>query len=140
MPGAISYVNTDLDLKSAEDLAPLVAAFQAANVFALHVTLGAGGVWHAVLETEIQYDEPEANIAAIVGAVERLPDALRSVWARCTVREFNIGYDCGAHPWGFNQALSPELLRRISALDASIRITLYPEREPEPEAPRASRE
>ena len=130
VPGAITYVNTDLDLKSPEELAPLLAAFQAANVFALHVTLGDDGVWLAALETETQYGEPEANIAAMVGVVETLPDELQSVWARCIVREFNIGYDCGTHPWGYTQALSPELLRRVAAVDASVRITLYPEREP----------
>jgi hypothetical protein len=128
--GAITYINTDLDLKSADDLAPLVAAFQAANVFALHVTLGDDGVWVAALETETQYDEPEPNIAALVAVAEALPDELRSAWARCTLRELNIGYDCGAHPWGFTQALAPELLRRVAALGASVRITLYPDREP----------
>jgi hypothetical protein len=130
MTSITRYVNSDLDLKSADDLAPLVAAFQAADVFALHVTLGDDGVWFAVLETETQYDEPEPNIAAMVGVVETMSDELRSAWARCTLREFNIGYDCGAHPWGFTQALSPELLRRVSALETSVRITLYPEREP----------
>jgi hypothetical protein len=130
VPRPIAYVNTDLDLKSADDLAPLVAAFRAGDVFALHVTLGDDDVWFAVLETETQHDEPEANIAAMVTVAEALPDELRSAWARCTLREFNIGYDCGTHPWGFTQALSPELLRRVAALGASVRITLYPEREP----------
>ena len=129
MPRPIAYVNTDLDLKSAEDLAPLVAAFQAADVFALHVTLGDDGVWFAVLETETQYDEPEANIAAMVAVAEALPDELRSAWARCTVRELNIGYDCGTYPWGFTQFLSADLLKRVAAVGASVRITLYPERE-----------
>jgi hypothetical protein len=126
----IAYVNTDLDLKSAEDLTPLVAAFRGADVFALHVTLGDDGAWFAVLETETQHDEPEPNIAAMVAVAEALPDELKSAWARCTVREFNIGYDCGTHPWAFAQALSPELLKRVAAVGASVRITLYPEGEP----------
>ena len=130
LSGAIAYVNTDLDLKSTDDLAPLVAGFTAAGVFALHVTLGDDGVWFAVLETERQYDEPGANIAAILGVIEALPDELRLAWAGCTLREFNIGYDCGTHPWGFTQALSPGVLRRVATLDASVRITIYPEREP----------
>jgi hypothetical protein len=39
---------------------------------------------------------------------------------------FNIGYDCGAEPWAFNQGLTAELLGRMAATGASLRITLYP--------------
>ena len=66
----------------------------------------------------------------MIAAVEALPDELRSSWDRCSLRELDIGYDCGTHPWGFTQSLPPELLRRVAALDASLRITIYPEREP----------
>ena len=129
MTSITRYVNSDLDLKSADDLAPLVAAFQAADVFALHVTLGDDGVWFAVLETETQYDEPEPNIAAMLAVVEALAPTLRSVWAGCSRREFNVGYDCGVEPWAFNQGLSAELLGRMAVAGASLRWTLYPDRE-----------
>ena len=48
---------------------------------------------------------------------------------QCTTREFNLGYDCGAEPWAFNQGLSSELLGRIAAVGASLRLTIYPDRE-----------
>jgi hypothetical protein len=130
MTRAIAYVNTDLELKSTDDLALLVAAFTAAKLFALHVTLGDDGVWFAVLETETQYDEPGANIAAMLAVIEALPDEARLAWAGCVLREFNIGYDCGTQPRGFTQALSSDLLRRVATLAASVRITIYPDREP----------
>jgi hypothetical protein len=73
-----------------------------------------------------QFAEPEANIAAMLVIVESLARPLRSVWDGCTRREFNIGYECGAEPWAFNQGLRAELLGQMAAVGASLRVTLYP--------------
>ena len=127
--GIISYLNTDLDLTSADDLTALSAAFESAGVSPLHVERGDDGLWHATFETDEQHAEPESNIAGMLAAVELLGEPLRSVWAGCTQREFNIGYDCGAEPWAFNQGLSSALLGRMAAAGASLRLTLYPHRE-----------
>ena len=94
------------------------------------MTRGADGLWYATFETSTQFAEPEPNIAAILGIVESLARPLRSVWDGCAQREFNIGYDCGDEPWGFNQALPADLLARMAAVGASLRVTLYPDREP----------
>jgi hypothetical protein len=139
MEGEITYLNTDLDLESADDLTALAAAFEVAGVRALHVTLGEDGLWYAMFETDEQHAEPESNITAMVRVVESLQEPLRSTWASCTRREFNIGYDCGADPWAFNQGLSCGLLGRMAAAGASLRITLYPDRE-ESAAPGAAME
>jgi hypothetical protein len=127
--GVIHYLNTDLDLTSADDLTALAAAFEAGGVPPLHVTQGDDGRWYATFETREQHSEPEPNIAAMLAVVESLGPALRSVWAGCSRRELNIGYDCGLGPWAFNQGLSAGLLGRMAAVGASLRITLYPDRE-----------
>lgn len=130
MDGVITYLNTDLDLTSTCDLHALAAAFNASGVFPLHVTWNAEqGLWYACFETDAQFREPEPNIAAMLDAVESLPAPLRSVWAECSRREFNIGYDCGLTPWSYNQSLSSALLGRMAAAGASLRVTLYPDRE-----------
>lgn len=129
MDGVITYLNTDLDLVSDDDPTPLASALESGGVFPLHITRGEDGQWYATFETEEQYSEPEANIAAMLAAVESLDASLRSVWAGCSLREFNIGYDCGLEPWAFNQGLSSETLRRMSAAGASLRVTLYPDRD-----------
>lgn len=129
--GTIHYLNTDLDVTSAEDLTALAAAFESRGFFVLHVTRRDDGLWYATFEVLDQHTEPEPTIAEMVAAVESLGDPHRSVWQGCTLREFNIGYDCGAEPWAFNQGLSCELLRRIAAIGASLRLTLYPDREQE---------
>jgi hypothetical protein len=126
--GVIGYLNTDLDLTSADDLTALAASFEAGGMLPLHVTRGDDGLWYACFETDEQHTEPEPNIAAMLGVVEVLAPNLRSVWAGCSRREFNIGYDCGPEPWAFNQGLSSELLGRMAAAGASLRWTLYPDR------------
>ena len=132
MDDTIRYLNTDLDLTSAEDLTALAAALEAQGVFPLHVTHGEDGLWYATLEADEAYEEaheePEPHIAAMLAAVESLPEPLRIVWSGCTQREFNIGYDCGDKPWAFNQGLSSHLLGRMAAAKASLRITIYPPR------------
>ncbi len=129
MDGVISYLNTDLDLTSADDLTALAAAFEAAGVPPLHVTHGEDGLWYACFETDEQHAEPESNIAAMLAVVESLAPPLRAVWAGCSRREFNVGYDCGLEPWACSQGLSAELLGRMAAAGASLRVTLYPDRE-----------
>ncbi len=129
MDGVISYLNTDLDLTSADDLTAPAAAFRTAGVPPLHVTLGEDGLWYAGFETVEQHAEPESNIAAVLAVVESLAPPLRVVWTGCTRREFNVGYDCGLEPWAFNQGLSAELLGRMAAAGTSLRVTLYPDRE-----------
>ena len=130
MDSVIHYLNTDLDLISEADLTQLAAAFEAGGVDPLSdPRLGDDGQWWLTFETSEQYTEPDPNIAAILNVVEALNPDLRVIWNRCSRREFNIGYDCGLEPWAYNQALSPEVLGRMAAAGASMRITLYPDRE-----------
>ena len=93
------------------------------------MTQGDNGLWYATFETDQSHAEPEPNIAAMLAIVESLPGPRRTVWDGCTRREFNIGYDCGAEPWAFNQGLSAALLGRMAAAGTSLRVTLYPDRE-----------
>jgi hypothetical protein len=127
--GLIHYLNTDLDVTSADDLTALAAAFETKGMYALHVTRGEDGQWWATFETNKCYEEPEQTIAVMLDAIESLDPALLTVWQGCTRREFNIGYDCGDEPWAFNQALSSQVLGRIASAGSLLRITIYPDRE-----------
>jgi hypothetical protein len=132
MDNTICYLNTDLDLQSAIDLTILEHAFKAAGILSLHVTHCEDGLWRATFETDEQFSEPEPNIGAMLTVVESWETPLRSVWNGCTFKEFNIGYDCGAEPWAFNQGLSAEVLKRVAEAGASLRVTLYPDLPPAP--------
>lgn len=131
MPQPIRYLNTDLDLISPQDLTPLVAAFKTAGVYALHCDYEAtDSNWHATFESETSMsEEPERDLAILLAAIESLSPPLRDQWLACTLKELNIGYDCGDEPWAFNNALSAQTLQRLANAGASLRITLYPARE-----------
>ena len=124
----ISYRNTDLDVTSAEDLAPLVKAFQTHKVFPSYasVILGSDGNWHANFETDGQYQIPESNIKAMLNVIESLSESLQLLWKTCDLREFNIGYDCGTEPWAFNNGISNQTLQRMATAGTTLRITIYP--------------
>ena len=126
--GRIEYLNTDLDLRSSEDLSPIADVFKSHGVFALHVTHADDGLWYAIFETKDSFEEPDPNIVKMLDAIESLKRTQRTIWSRCDFREFNIGYDCGDEPWSFNQGLSNETLSRIAAVGATLRWTLYPDR------------
>ncbi|QDT67004.1 hypothetical protein [Calycomorphotria hydatis] len=148
LDGKIEYLNTNLDLRSTDDLTALTQHFEQSGVDCLHVCQGSDGLWYATLETidhETEnrdrggnYQEPEPNIAAFLNTIESLPKELYRVWQGCELREFNIGYDCGNEPWSFNQGLSNTLLSRIANVGVSLRWTLYPERCSETHAQQAN--
>ena len=122
----IRYINTDLDLVAAYDLGPLTVALQSRGVSPLHITAGEDGRWYTTLETDVQHDQAETTIDAMLDAIDSLNKSNRGLWEACLVREFNLGFDCGDKPWAFNEGLTNVTLLRIGKVGASLRITLYP--------------
>ena len=92
----------------------------------LHAERGDDGLWYGTFETDEDFGTPEPTIQRLLDAIESLATPEKSVWLQCTLREFNIGYDCGDEPWAFNNGISSATLGRIANLGASLRITLYP--------------
>ena len=122
----VRYLNTDLDLISASDLEPLAAALATRGLQALHVTRGGDGQWYSTFESQADPHEPDANISAMLDAIESLDSELTRMWSECQLREFNVGYDCGDEPWAFNQGLTCQTVRRMAAVNVSFRVTIYP--------------
>ena len=120
----IQYLNTDLDLVCDVDPAVLASEFESRDLVA-HVTPSDDGLFYVLCEDSNDM-EPEPNIVRLLDAIDALSDAGRELWARCSKREFNVGYDCGDEPWSFNQGISNPVLRRMADCGASFRITLYP--------------
>src|SRR5207253_3144816 len=118
-PMKIHYMNTDLDLVAPIDLATLATALTARGVFPLHVTQAKDGLWYAIFENDGDYsrlDLPENAISVMLDAIEAIDKRSRAVWSKCSLREFNIGYECGDKPWAFNNGLTNATLRRMAKL------------------------
>jgi hypothetical protein len=123
---AISYLNTDLDLKASTEISALLDFLESQGISSLYVDRNEHGVWVASLETDRAFTDPATNITAMLNVIDRLEGELLDLWRSLTCREFNIGYRCGDEPSAFSQDIPSDILDRISKLDASLRITLYP--------------
>jgi hypothetical protein len=121
----MAYLNTDLDLVSADDLTPLAAALEAAGLLRLHVGKQDDGLWHARFEPSEQHESPEESIAALLPPIESLIGPLSDAWAGCLERELSIGYQSGHAPRPLEHAISSPLLGRAAALGVSLGIVLY---------------
>lgn len=127
MSDEITYSNTDLDLVASFDLAPLASALESRGVDSLGIFQHVEGTWVSSFETGC-FGQPEDHIAALLDAIESLDPESRKLWDACSSREFNIGYECGAGPWAFNQGVSLDSIRSMGVLGIALRVTLYPER------------
>ena len=122
---AIHYLNTDLDLMSSHELTSLHAALEKRGLNSLHRAQAGDGLWRASFETEKQFSEPDANIVDICKILEGLDGPVADDFGTCTLREFNIGYECGHEPHAFSHGLSLATLRRMVGVGATLRITIY---------------
>lgn len=131
----IHYINTDLDLVAAFDLAVLSEALSSAGLLELHMSEHDDGLWYATFEAGAQFDEPEETMAALLSAIDSLDAESQQLWSACRSRVFNIGYESGDEPRSFRNSVSHSVLERVVATNASLHITLYaPDRRP-PEPP-----
>ena len=122
----IQYLNTDLNLVCDVDPTLLVAEFETRD-FAIDVRTGDDGLFYVMCE-DAHDTEPEPNISRLLDVVDSLIGPARELWNRCSKRQFDVGYECGNEPWGFNQGLSNDLLRRLADCGSTFRITIYPHR------------
>jgi hypothetical protein len=119
------YVTTDLHLESKMDLTPLAEAFDRKGLIVYHVMKWESGLWQSRFRTSKGYILPDKNIVRMLNAVESLNKTSRSLWEACTVRNFDIAYDCGEEPGQFIQRLSSTTIQRIAQVGAAVVLTLY---------------
>jgi hypothetical protein len=131
-----SYRTTDLELDSAADLTALAAALEARGLDVGHRALWIDDTeWFRIAEPqwfwrfqaggEGPYNDPEAEIAALLAAVEALDPPARAAWDGCSQRVFDLAYDCGTRPFSVRHDLSAGTLGRLAAAGGLLRITLY---------------
>ena len=127
------YINTDLDLISERPFDELSVALEAGSMGWVNNWKDDQGLFRSGWELQgvnLDSDTPEQTIRAILNVLETLPEPARTRFLECREKHFDIGYTCGTEPWGFQQEISCPTLTRISALGASLRLTLYPETPP----------
>lgn len=120
------YVNTDLDVVTRRDPAPLIAMLRALGVPPLNEpSTRDDGAWCVNFELRARGATPESTVSVILDAIEKLTGEAREIWYVATTRELHLGFDGGDEPRVFTEALSSETLARAAAAGMSLRITLY---------------
>jgi hypothetical protein len=124
-----TFINVDLDIWAAHDLAPLVEAI---GPRVSDLWTGAAEVEEGAFQThlELAIEErnpwsPDAAIRAFVGLIDGLSPSARRLWDEANVRNFDIGIQGGVTPRAFQFSLSPDTLAAASRLKASVALTVY---------------
>jgi hypothetical protein len=118
-----TFLNVDLDVVSAEDLAPLAEAL-APRLDALHV--GRVGRWYrASFELRRQPRTPDVAIRRIVAAIDELPPRARTRWRRATRRDFNVGIQAALQPHARELPIEPATIALVARARARIVVTVY---------------
>ncbi|MDX2092534.1 MAG: hypothetical protein SFX73_32015 [Kofleriaceae bacterium] len=122
------FLNTDLDVVTRRDPAPLVAMMEQRGLVALNAPMKRDcddGAWFVAFESVGPSETVEQTVGAILTAIEKLTGEAREIWYVATTRELNLGFEGGDEPRSFTEALSSETLARAAHVGMSLRFTLY---------------
>jgi len=116
-------MNVDLDLKSTQDLGPLVHAL-GARVRLTHVQKSGRLHWCRVMLSR-QPKSPTDAVLAFAKLLAKLSKRRQAIWAQAKSREFDIGIQGGFEPDSGEWVLEPSVIQAAARLRAQVRITVY---------------
>jgi hypothetical protein len=117
------FLNIDLDIKSHFDPAAIVEAWKN-RVVPMHADKHGRQYWLR-LSLALQPKSPTDAITRFAKLVRDLPARERSLWAKASSKEFDIGIQAGFERGSGEWVLEPEDVRTIADLGAQIRISVY---------------
>ena len=121
---SIRFLNVDLEVQSHKDLGPIAADF-GEDVLTLYC-----GDAHthklALFETAVSYGDPDTTISHFCTMIEGMSADVRSLWTDSFSKVFDIGYESGLSSQKYSSELRPDIVARVAAIGASIRVTIYP--------------
>jgi hypothetical protein len=129
-PIQTEYANTDFDLMSDQPFDALQSEL-AASCQVLHYTHGEDGRWYSIVEAVCDGDtcqrDATRDILSMLTALNSLSERAKQELAKCSLREFNLGFHCG-DSWGYVQTIPQEIVRAVADASCSLAVTLYPMR------------
>jgi hypothetical protein len=122
------YLNTGLCLISAADLTPLATSIGKeahAGYCGKH-----GGKWHTTIFSHgsgvFGKRKPCDDVAPLLRVCGSLRGSAKTLWANCTSRELNIGWQSSAVRREGAFDLDPSLLSDMAKLGVTLAVTNYP--------------
>lgn len=131
-PGQGTFLNVDLDVAAPCDLTPLMKALDR-RLLVLHSNLSPR---RSFIVAELVKDPKSADdaIVAIARKLSSLRGEARRLWAKCTCRSFNIGYESPSRRPELVDAISGRALDAVSRVGGTVAITVYPHSDESPTA------
>ena len=117
------FINVDLDLRGARDLADLVRAFEPGASPLTCMELDGG--YFANLELASQPPDADTAIRGFVALIDQLSPEARALWNEASTRDFSIGVGAGSTPSSFELALEPAVLKLAADVGARIVFVVY---------------
>ncbi|MCI5116605.1 MAG: hypothetical protein D3913_01295 [Candidatus Electrothrix sp. LOE1_4_5] len=121
----VYYLNTDLDLLSSKDLAPIAQAFES-EAYCLYCGEAGQGHFRASFEMKELVNSPDVVMQHFCFLAESLEGEARALWDGCFKKVFDIGYEGGVDHASYTDELRVETLKQVAELGACIRVTVYP--------------
>ena len=119
----ISYITTDLEFDSPNDLSDIVE--ELGDDVSVHLNEWVGDVYRVALgvsHCDTRFDEAVAFYCSLL---EKLSGPAKVSWHRCTRRVLDIAFESGAEPKCETYELPKELVCRVADLGLSIAVTIY---------------
>jgi hypothetical protein len=117
-----TFLNIDLDIESAEDIAPIVQEW--GGRICVHRYEEIEGVFYGSFETP--FGDVEGILSEYVSLINGLSPEARGIWNRATIRVFDFGYEAGDTPNGFHSKIEADFIKRLAEIGGSIVVTIYP--------------
>ncbi len=130
------FINIDLELTSSDDLQPLADEL-GESVFVLHcdkmpnlnefwasLEIGDYDIYQSYDDKNKDIGGVDVLLSAFCDLLENLSPQSQSLWKKCKKREFDVGFGCGNTEKSFHTQIRAETLKRVSALGASVLITV----------------
>jgi len=128
---APEYINLDLDIESADDLAPLAMFLDKNACLLSHENID--GIDYITVEASLGNEgiTPNISVRKMLDLIESLPEELYKLFSNSKSRIFDFGFEGGYETEPLRSDLSADLLQLSSKHNISFRFTIYSYREEE---------
>ncbi len=126
-PEPPQFLNVDLEVLSQSDLSEFAKSFGSKKVSVLYCDRQAEE-FLAALELVTMRRSPEQLLARFCDLLEAMPPKVARLWREASRRTFDIGIESGISQQALALKISPATLARITALGATVAVTVYPVR------------
>lgn len=131
---AARFISAQLEIESPRPLGYVLDAFSGSDVVSFDYRESKRGFSVAFEYTGAGAStDPDVQIDVFCNVVENLKEHPRAIWDGAYRKTFNLGYEIDSTESCFRSELKPQTVDRIAKLGASVLVSIYPARPPDPE-------